>query len=537
MRNLVHSSTRWFSLGGIISLGLLGGSVVFAEEKSTEPQPPLITPSKAATNVTGPLDAEGYVDFVAALNQQLGAGVSPEENAGIPLLRAMGPCEGNSEVTNLVLKELGQPPWQPGDLDFQSMGDVGRMRFGDNNSAAQAFYNQQGQAGSRPWTEKDFPDMAALLKTNDQALAMITEGLKRSKYYRPLVRRHPSDTLIMVLLPDIQESRDLARQLQLRAMLHLGHGRLTESRQDLMSMHRLSRHIARGGTLIEGLVGIAIDAMAMQSDSVWLNHPAQTAETIAQYRAELQALPPLGDVGRQMNLTERYCGLDATQAIARGRHGSVMSLAAYDAGELGVENFDRWMSPEGFADALVAMSVNWNVAMTTMNGMYDDLSKVASAPTRQERLAVLGELDERLVQIRTESTSVKGLVSSVFGGNKARGKNLANILASLLIPAVGQACEAYDRATTRREVFDVLLAVAEYQKTEGAYPESLEVLVPKYLKSVPIDRYTLEPLHYLTDGETVKVYGVGTNGIDNHGLTFGQGDGNDDLVYSLPPTP
>lgn len=530
------SSPRWFS--SVITAGFLLGSVSHAAEKTSEPQPPLITPSKATTIVTGPLDADGYVDFVAALNQQLGAGVSPDENAAIPILRAMGPCEGNSVVTNLVLKELGQPPWQPGDLDFQSMGDIGRARYGDNNPAAQAFYDQQGPAGSRPWTEQDFPEMAALLKTNDVVLAAITEGLKRPKYYRPLVRRQPTDTMIELLLPDIQESRDVARQLQMRAMLHLGHGRLAESRQDIMSLHRLARHIARGGTLIEGLVGIAIDAIASHSDNVWLNHPAQTAETLAQYRAELQALPVVGDAGRQMNLTERYCGLDATQAIARGRQGSVMSLSAYDdVGELGVDNFDRWMSPEGFADALVAMSVNWNVAMTTMNGMYDDLSKVASAPTRQERLAVLAALNERLVQIRSETTSVKGVVSSVFGGNKARGKNLANILASLLLPAVGQACEAYDRAATRRDVLDTLFAVAEYQKTEGKYPASLDVLVPKYLKSVPIDRYSLKPLNYITDGTVVKVYGVGTNGIDNQGLTFGQGEGNDDLVYSLPPMP
>ncbi|MBI1347772.1 hypothetical protein GC163_15970 [bacterium] len=528
-------SNRWLSSTVVLGFGL--GSMALAAEKSSEPQPPLITPSKATTNVTGPLDADGYVDFVAALNEQLGAGVSPNENAAIPLLQAMGPCEGNSVVTNLVLKELGQRPWQPGDLDFQSMGELGRARFGDNQAAAQAFYNQQGQAGSRPWTEKDFPDMAAVLSTNAQSLTAISEGLKRPKYYRPLVRRDSNDTMIMLLLPDIQESRDVARQLQMRAMLHLGHGRLAESRQDLMSLHCLARHIARGGTLIEGLVGIAIDAMAMHSDSVWLHHPAQTAETIAEYRAELQALPAVGDVARQMNLTERYCGLDATQAIARGRHGSVMSLSAYDAGELGVDNFDRWMSPEGFADALVAMSVNWDVAMSTMNGLYDDLSKVAAASTRQERLAVLGELDKRLLQIRSDATSVKGVVSSVFGGNKARGKNLANVLASLLIPAVGSACEAYDRAATRREVLDVLFAVAELEKTEGMPPESLAVLVPKYLKSVPIDRYSLEPMRYLTDGTAVKVYGVGPNGVDNHGLTYGQGEGNDDLVYSLPPTP
>jgi hypothetical protein len=80
-----------------------------------KPAGPVITPSPEITHFTAPLDKEGYVDFHAALNNELGKGVSPAENAAIPLLQAMGPCEGLGDVSSMVVKALVSAP---GPLDF-----------------------------------------------------------------------------------------------------------------------------------------------------------------------------------------------------------------------------------------------------------------------------------------------------------------------------------------------------------------------------------------------------------------------------------
>jgi hypothetical protein len=47
---------------------------------------PKITVSKDTTFVTGPLGKEGYVDYVAAINEATGRGVTTENNAAIDLL-------------------------------------------------------------------------------------------------------------------------------------------------------------------------------------------------------------------------------------------------------------------------------------------------------------------------------------------------------------------------------------------------------------------------------------------------------------------
>ena len=43
------------------------------------------------TYVTGPLDKQGYVDYVAALNERLREGITPENNANVLIWQALGP--------------------------------------------------------------------------------------------------------------------------------------------------------------------------------------------------------------------------------------------------------------------------------------------------------------------------------------------------------------------------------------------------------------------------------------------------------------
>jgi hypothetical protein len=51
-----------------------------AAQAQPEPKFPL---SKETTYVTGPLDAEGYIDYEAALNERLGKDVAPDMNANV----------------------------------------------------------------------------------------------------------------------------------------------------------------------------------------------------------------------------------------------------------------------------------------------------------------------------------------------------------------------------------------------------------------------------------------------------------------------
>jgi hypothetical protein len=61
--------------------GLLLAAVALADEpKKPEPKFPL---GKETTYVTGPLEADGYIDYETALYEIAGKGITPDKNANV----------------------------------------------------------------------------------------------------------------------------------------------------------------------------------------------------------------------------------------------------------------------------------------------------------------------------------------------------------------------------------------------------------------------------------------------------------------------
>ena len=519
--------------GGFTVPCLLAGLAVtgWGEEEAAAP-PLLITPSKDVTHALGPVDSEGYVDFYAATNAVFAKGVSTSDNAAIPLLQAMGPCENRVDTVNRVLQELGQPEWTAGSIDFQNQNQF--LGEGASVEAKQAFLAACTQAGDVAWVETDHPQVAALLKANAAPLQAIAVAVQRPKYYRPLVRNNPQALMIEALLPDVQEYRDVARQLEMRAMLHLGHQRLDEALQDLETMHRLARHISQGSTLIEGLVGIAINSMAFNLGNRWALAEQQTPERIARYRTLLAALPPFGTVSQRVDTTERYSGLDLAQALARGRGANSLDLAESASHDSAEETLQ--VSRQQLVNLFMGMSVEWSVVMRTLNQNYDELVKITASQNRSQQLQLQRQFDARLAAKQQETKTVKGIVTNVFGGGKARGSSMGNVLAGTLSPALNSVREAYDRIAMRQLAFDAFLAAVQFRLQHDQYPATFEELTPEFIPSTPQDIYASAPFRLVTntDRTTIKIYSVGANGRDDAGRTFGDPQGADDLIYADP---
>src|SRR5690606_18071015 len=139
---------------------------------------------------------------------------------------------------------------------------------------------------------------------------------KRPHYYHPLVSaRTEQKSLIGVLLPVVLKCRELTAALTARAMLHLGEGRFGEAWQDLLACHRLGRLVARGGTLIEALVGIAIDHIASSAEVVFLADADLTPEQIRACLRDLRRLPPMPPTADKVDLADRFMYLDSAQLV------------------------------------------------------------------------------------------------------------------------------------------------------------------------------------------------------------------------------
>src|SRR5258708_6422439 len=164
-----------------------------------------------------------------------------------------------------------------------------------------------------PWTAEAEPDLADYLSRNERPLAVVIEATRRPQYYNPLVPKMSEDCsagLLTAIVSSVQKCRELAHALTSRAMLRVAQGKTDEAWQDLLACHRLGRLVARGATMIEMLVGIAIEQIANTSDIVFLDHAKLPSPQILVCRQDLEKLPPMPALADKIDLGERFMLLD-----------------------------------------------------------------------------------------------------------------------------------------------------------------------------------------------------------------------------------
>jgi hypothetical protein len=490
--------------------------VCAADEKPPEPKPKMPV-GKDTTYVTGPIDKNGYIDYEAALNELLGKGVTPDNNANALLWKAFGPKpEGGVGMPAEYFKRLGiaEPP-PDGDYfigTHKYLKDVLQLDPQDY----QTVYDQQDQARARPWTAKDYPDVAAWLKANEKPLALVVEATKRPRYFNPLVSRRAADepsALIGCLLPSVQMCRELASALTLRAMLRLGEGKQAEAWDDLLACHRLARHLSHGGTLIETLVSYSIHATACGASLVYVERANLTAEHYLGRLKELRDLQSMAPLADKIGTGERLMGLDTVQMLRSG-HGGVMLDAEEQKG--------------------LAM-IDWAVILRSCNKWYDRMSSAMRIKDRAAREKEFDAIEKELEEVvkKHRDDDVRKLLKQV-GTGKIVAKQLGDVLMGLLMPAVRKVQYAADRTEQIDRNLHVAFALAAYRKAEGRYPAKLADLAPKYLTAVPADVFTDKELIYKPTENGYLFYSVGANGKDDGGQWFGDDPPGDDPGVRMP---
>src|SRR5262245_16970609 len=139
---LVRVAIVWaFACGGVVigkaSLATdawrppLSAGVARPAGKSQEPQKkrkPKFTIGKATTYATGPVDPDGYIDYVVALNERLREGVTPENNAAALLWHAFGPHPEEAMISPEVFEWMRiEAPPQEG-REFTTLAELRKDR-------------------------------------------------------------------------------------------------------------------------------------------------------------------------------------------------------------------------------------------------------------------------------------------------------------------------------------------------------------------------------------------------------------------------
>ena len=470
-----------------------------------------ITVSPETTYLTGPLRPDGTVNYLAALNQQLSDGVTPENNAAVLLFRAIGPAE---------MDEIALPRWLAG-LGIEVLPAEGDylVRFSefleDREDLAstpdpdedETPMDRLGRAMESPWKTEDFPDIAAWLDAIDRPLALAVEASGRPRHYIPLVATDARESMIGLAYPPLPLIVGLANGLGARAMKKLGDGDVEGCRRDLLACHRLARLLGQGVTLVDRLIMIAIDAGASVGASGAATSGLLSATDAQALLAALQELPALPRLADAFDQCERLSGLDAFTQVSQG-----MPIGTVD------DSVDTltWV-----ADLL---PIDWDVLLRMLNESYDRIGECLRMPHAGREEACQRFAEDAMDVRKDRAGNVIMTILYGLGGRPFRRKFTRDVsfamlamITPLVLPTLNRAVELHDEARTELELAKLALALVVFKAETGAYPADLNALTPKYVPEIPLDIFSLEPLIYRRAEKGYLLYSIGCNMIDDDG--------------------
>jgi hypothetical protein len=386
-----------------------------------------------------------------------------------------------------------------------------------------AMLRQLDRAIERSWTAKEYPALASWLKANDKPLALVVQATRRTRYFSPMTPRRtkkgPSG-LLSVLLPAVQGCRDLASALAARALLRVSQGDTEGAWQDLLACHRLGRLVCHGATLIEGLVGLAIDGTACRADVAFLDRAKLDGKRIKRCLRDLHELPPLPGMAETIDLGERFMLLDTILMVDRYGLDFLKDRSGIPPREI---------KP--------VQDVDWDPALRNANRCYDRIAAALRGKDRAVREKQLDQIAAEQRKLRDEAAGTGTRIRLLLGGKKTaklRGETIGNMLIWMTLPALRKIDQAAERDRQTADNVAVAFALAWYRCDHGRYPKTLEALAPKYLTKAPQDRFSGAGLVYRPSEKGYLFYSVGVDGRDDGGRTSGDDPAGDDLPVRMP---
>ena len=501
---------------------------------------PRVTVSKATTRVTGPLTKKGYVDYAQVINQRLSVGVTAENNANVLLWKAMGPAPEQTELGPRILEAMNTEMLpEKGDY-FLDLGTFCKQELNIKITSPRwdKIFEQQGDGMFHPWSDQKHSELSAWLKHNEKPLAVVEEATMRPRYFSPLIIKPDSEvddveaSLVAALLPSVQLTRSFARALSCRAMLHLKHGRHEQAWDDILTCHRLGRLVAKGPTLVESLVGIAICGIASEATVTYIEHAQPDAKVSTQHARELAEMPPLPKMVDRIDLCERFIFLDLVQRLAASE-GNKFELLSKLSGSSGSDDPLYWKAIKSAANGLT----DWDLVMKEGNTAYDQIVKGMRLEDPVARKAALDafelNIEKRNKQLRNP-LKMLARIGSAKSAADGLGSVMGDYIICLMMPALSSCQNAEIRALQTNDNLTVALALSSYHSEHGKYPATLASLVPKHLKQLPSDRFNGKPLIYRPNEQGYIFYSVGQNKKDEQGRFYDDEPRGDDLRIQMP---
>ncbi|MCG8586208.1 MAG: hypothetical protein MI757_15990 [Pirellulales bacterium] len=493
-----------------------------------------ITISKETTHITEPVTKQGYVDYLAALNQQASRGVTPKNNAAVLIWRAYGtkPIEDwEPETVAKLFKMLGiEKPEVRADY-YTSFEDY--VRSEGDEFDYESFERSREAAMKSPWKRGDFPPLDDWLRANERTISLFLEASKRPRYYSPGVSDGGAPEVLSVLMPLLSENREVARMLALRAMQLTAAGKTDEAWQHVLAIWRLARLYTQGQSLVDGLVAFAVEGIAARSTAKFLHYAKLSDAQLKRMRSDLDKLPERVKIVDKIDTSERFFYLDAVQTIEREGPDAISGLTEFSGGGSDSPSFEK-----AFKRIMLRTAIDWDLVMRRGNRWFDQMVAVGRMPTGKKSDEAHKAFERDIVRAKVNVTDAKRYAADLLSGKSPRriaSERFSDVMTALLLPAVTSVFQVERRTEMERQMTDTAIALKLFHNKHGKYPARVTELVPDYIEAVPKDVWTKDaPVRYRRAGDGYVLYSIGRDGNDQGGPSDDEESDSDDRGFRVP---
>jgi len=536
----------------IVVLLLAVGYILFFTDLSYQ-----ITVSRETTVITEPLLADGRVDYGHALNKIASRGVTPETNALIPYVKLAGNhcfeyypqedfnifCERIGVKQEELKLDFERPAYTVYENGCNAYADQMEKRWtdsADDQEAVAAIHarlsnlrDEMRQANNviykRAWTAEEFPFAHTWIRQNDEILDAAAEAFDRPHWYRPLPKSE-EQPFYMPLTSIYSSQRHFARLFSVRAMLHIGEGRLNEAWQDIRTIKRMAWHIAKEPCMTSYLTAQAIGGLATKPAIELLAHPSLPVDRRREIVREMWQLKFPMLVDSPAWLCEHYASLEIIQSIPR--HG----IDFLDEGipEEGISPYNRAVRN------MMRYRGDWDELLKRYSEYYKELTAAMKLSNHFDRAQMIkAAIANHTLQNPNEKLTLAHLMFS-----KDPTDWVLSFVVNYLhtVPTIIAPTE--EKKLIMPRLLEIVARLTSYRAARGEYPERLEYLATEPIGFDPpegdlfIDLYTeTDTFRYKKnpDGKAgYLIYSIGINGTDDNGRSSDDDDSDDIAIHVGP---
>ena len=351
--------------------------------------------------------------------------------------------------------------------------------------------------------------VAELTTRHSETLSLLDGAASRDvcRFTRDWTR-----TSLDMVLPEMQTMRQAARLVQLAARRKVAAGDVAGALDDVTIIYRMSQHAAAEPILVSGLVGLAIDTMALDT-------LAQVLPDIGPSDLDRLDDDPIRDLVHVVPSFKRH--FFGEEAL-----GAMLFATLCDGGSA-LDSFD-------LLTLIGSSSPTPTLWRTPLKPIFSFLFRVFLLP---EDIAAYRSTLRAYQRLLAQPKSFAEITREAKAIEDALHTDRRGIVTSLLAPALSSCIRSGVRSQALHRAAAVAMAATRHRIVKGSLPESLEDLGPEFLPLPPADPFVTDaPLRLKQTDSGIVIYSVGPDGEDDGGPAAPGTEpagGNDDVGLRL----